>query len=226
MTVLQDIDAAVFDAYGTLFDVASSAQRHAARLGPDWKSFAELWRRKQLEYSWLRSMMGAHTDFWHVTGESLDYALASFKRQDPALRTALMASYLALDAYPDVRPTLARLRAAGKRTATLSNGAPSMLIAAIGSARLAELLEPPISVEAVRVFKPDARVYQLAVDRLGIEKTRILFVSANGWDAAAAAQFGFRTAWINRLGAPRDLLPGAPDVVIAGVGDVPALLGL
>ena len=221
-----DVDAVVFDAYGTLFDVASSAKRHAARVGPDWPAFAELWRAKQLQYTWLRSLMGKHVDFWHVTGEALDYALAAFKRDDPALRAALMEQYLALDAYADVKPALERLRGAGKRTATLSNGSPTMLIAALNSAGLAQLMEPPLSVEAVGVYKPHPSVYKLAAERLGAPAERICFVSANGWDAWAGAAFGFRAVWINRAGAPPEQLPGAPAATVSGVAEVPALLGL
>jgi 2-haloacid dehalogenase len=226
MTPRLEADAVVFDAYGTLFDVASAVSRHAQRVGPNAKALAELWRRKQLEYTWLRTLTGAYHDFWHITGESLDYTLAAFALTDPALRAALMEQYLALDAYADVKPALQRLRAAGKKTAILSNGAPSMLIAAVNTAGLAQLLEPPISVDAVRQFKPHPQVYQLAVDRLGVPRERILFVSANGWDAWAGSQFGFTAAWINRQRAPRESLPGSPEAEIAGVGDVPGLLGL
>jgi len=221
-----DVDAVVFDAYGTLFDVASSAKRHAARIGPDWMALAELWRAKQLQYTWLRSLMGQHVDFWHVTGEALDYALAAFKRNDPTLRAALMEQYLALDAYADVKPALTALRAAGKRTATLSNGSPTMLIAALNSAGIAQLMEPPLSVEAAGVYKPHPSVYKLAVDRFGAAAGRICFVSANGWDAWAGAAYGFRAVWINRAGAPAEQLPGTPAATVGGVGEVPALLGL
>ena len=219
-------DAVVFDAYGTLFDVASSAKRHAPRLGADWQPFAELWRAKQLQYTWLRSLMGVHADFWHVTGEALDYALAAFRREDPALRAALMEQYLVLDAYTDVKPALQRLREAGKRTVTLSNGSPTMLIAALNAAGISQLMDPPLSVEAVRVYKPHPSVYKLAVDRLGIAAERICFVSANGWDAWAAAAYGMRAVWINRVDAPPESLPGRPEAVVRGVGEVPALLGL
>ena len=221
-----DADAVVFDAYGTLFDVASAAQRHAARVGADWPKLAELWRQKQLQYTWLRSLMGRHADFWHVTGEALDYALASLRRSDPGLRAALMEQYLALDAYPDVKPALERLRAAGKKVATLSNGSPTMLIAALNSAGLARLMAPPLSVEAVGIYKPAPAVYQLAVDRLGVAAARICFVSANGWDACAGAAFGFRAVWINRADAPPERLPGEPAATVRGVGEVPPLLGL
>jgi 2-haloacid dehalogenase len=221
-----DADAVVFDAYGTLFDVASSAKRHAPKLGADWAAFAELWRAKQLQYTWLRSLMGAHADFWHVTGEALDYALAAFRRDDPVLRAALMEQYLALDAYADVRPALETLRKAGKRAATLSNGTPTMLISALNAAGIAQLLEPPLSVEAAGVYKPHPAVYRLAVDRLGVAAARICFVSANGWDAWAGAAVGFKAVWIDRAGAPPENLPGKPVATVRGVGEVPALLGL
>lgn len=226
MTMRLDVDAVVFDAYGTLFDYASAAQRHAGRLGERWQAFADSWRRKQLEYTWLRSLTGQHTDFWHVTGESLDYAMAQFGIDDAGLRAALMQQYLTLSAYPDVRPALTTLRAGGKRTATLSNGSVSMLIAAITGAGLSALLESPLSVDAVGVFKPHPRVYQLAVDRLALPAPRICFVSANGWDAWAGAAFGFRAVWINRNGAPPERLPGGPTATVSGVGDIPDLLGL
>jgi 2-haloacid dehalogenase len=221
-----EADAVVFDAYGTLFDVASSARRHAGRLGDHWPAFADLWRRKQLEYTWLRSVAGRHTDFWQITSESLDYALAAHRVDDPALRAALLQQYLNLDAYPDVKPALARLRAAGKKTATLSNGTPAMLAAALESAGIGALLESALSVEMAGVFKPHPSVYQLAVDRLGVPANRICFVSANGWDAWAGSAFGFHSVWINRSDAPAERLPGAPAAVVRGVGEVPALLGL
>ena len=226
MAKLEGIQACVFDAYGTLFDVHSPIARLAGEIGPKAADLSRLWRQKQLEYTWLRSLMGVHADFWHVTGEALDYALAAFRREDPALRAALMEQYLALDAYTDVKPALQRLREAGKRTATLSNGSPTMLIAALNAAGIAQLMEPPLSVEAVRVYKPHPSVYKLAVDRLGIAAERICFVSANGWDAWAAAAYGMRAVWINRLDAPRESLPGRPEAVVRGVGEIPALLGL
>ena len=226
MSARIDADAVVFDAYGTLFDVASAAQRHASRVGADWPKLAELWRQKQLQYTWLRSLMGQHADFWHVTGEALDFTLAALGRDDPALRAALMEQYLALDAYPDVKPALQTLRGAGKKVATLSNGSPTMLIAALNSAGIAQLMERPLSVEDVGVYKPAPAVYKLAVDRLGVPAARICFVSANGWDAWAGAAYGFRAVWINRTQAPPERLPGTPAAIVHGVGDVPALLGL
>jgi 2-haloacid dehalogenase len=225
-TPLQDIGACVFDAYGTLFDTASAAARCKDALGGDWAAVAELWRRKQLEYSWLRSLMGRHIDFWHVTGDSLDYALAAVKRQDPALRAMLMQQYLSLDPYPEVPDVLRRLKDKGMKTAILSNGSPTMLTAAVNSAGLSAWIDASLSVEAVGVYKPHPSVYQLAVDKLGTPAARICFLSSNGWDAAGAAAFGFRTVWINRGAAPPENLPASPERQVNSLARLPALLGL
>ncbi|HEX9462545.1 MAG TPA: haloacid dehalogenase type II [Alphaproteobacteria bacterium] len=224
--VMQDIGACVFDAYGTLFDYASAAARCKEALGADWERLSDLWRRKQVEYTWLRSLMGRHTDFWHVTGESLDYALSATKRQDPALRATLMQQYLSLDPFPEVTAMLQRLKDKGMRTAILSNGSPTMLTAAVNSAKLSTLIDMALSVEAVGVYKPHASVYQLAVDKLAVPAPRICFLSSNGWDAAGAAAFGFRVVWVNRTGLPAENLPGSPERQVKSLAELPALLGL
>ncbi len=221
-----DIDACVFDAYGTLFDVHSAVGRSREALGDKADGVSTLWRQKQLEYTWLRSLMGAYADFWQLTGEGLDYALAANGVEDPGLRQRLMDLYLGLDAYPDVPDALDRLRAGGGKTAILSNGTPDMLRAAVDSASLGSRLDAALSVDELRVYKPDPRVYQLAVDRLGVEAGRICFVSTNGWDAAGAAHFGFKVAWLNRFGQQPERLPGAPAAVIETLAELPGLLGL
>ena len=170
--------------------------------------------------------MGRHIDFWHVTGESLDYVLATLKREDPALRAMLMQQYLNLDPYPDVPDMLRRLKDAGMKTAILSNGSPTMLTAAVNSAGLSSLLDASLSVEAVGVYKPHPSVYQLAVDKLGVASPRICFLSSNGWDAAGAAAFGFRVVWVNRAGQPAENLPASPERQIASLAQLPSLLGL
>jgi 2-haloacid dehalogenase len=194
--------ACVFDAYGTLFDVHSAVRRHAAACGEDAEAISALWRQKQLEYTWTRSLMRRHADFWEVTGEALDHALRIHRRQHPELRRALMEAYLALDAYPEVPAVLRRLKDAGVKTAILSNGSPEMLIAAIRSAGLADLFDAVYSIESVGIYKPDPRVYALAVDGLKVPKDRIWFQSSNVWDAAAAGVFGFNIVWCNRSKAP------------------------
>lgn len=223
---LQDVGACVFDAYGTLFDTASAAARCKEALGADWAVLSDTWRRKQLEYTWLRSLMGRHIDFWHVTGDSLDYALAAVKRSDPALRAMLMQQYLNLDPYPEVADVLRRLKDKGMKAAILSNGTPTMLTAAVNSAGLSALIDAALSVEAVGVYKPHPSVYQLAVDKLAVPVTRICFLSSNGWDAAGAAAFGFHTVWVNRAGAPPENLPASPERQITSLAQLPALLGL
>lgn len=217
--------AAVFDAYGTLFDVASAAERAREALGPRWQPLAELWRAKQLQYTWLRSLMGRHADFWRVTGDALDFAMESLGIADAELRARLMSLYERLGAYPEARPALEQLRAAGLKLAILSNGAPRMLAAAAESAGLAPLLDAVISVEDVGVFKPSPAVYRLAPDRLGLWPSEIAFVSSNGWDACGAKAAGLRVAWCNRAGQPRERIPEAPDAEIRSLAELPALVG-
>ncbi len=221
---LRGARAAVFDAYGTLFDVASAAERARETLGARWQPLAELWRAKQLQYTWLRSLMGRHADFWHVTGEALDFAMESLGVADADLRDRLMSLYERLGAYPDARPALERLRAAGVRLAILSNGAPRMLAAAAESAGLAPLLEAVISIEDVGVYKPSPAAYRLAPDRLGLWPSEIAFVSSNGWDACGAKAAGLRVAWCNRAGQPRERVPDAPDAEIRSLAELPALV--
>jgi 2-haloacid dehalogenase len=216
------VRAVVFDAYGTLLDFASAAERAGDELGERWRALADLWRRKQLEYTWLRSLMRRHVDFWQVTGESLDFALQSLGIEDPALRKRLMDLYLQLEAYPDARATLEALRAQGLRLAVLSNGSTGMLDAGIRNSRLDDLLDAVMSVEEVGIYKPSPEVYAVAARQLDLLPGEIGFVSANSWDAHGASAFGFRVAWCNRTGQPPDRLPGAPEVEVRSLSDLPA----
>jgi 2-haloacid dehalogenase len=218
--------AVVFDAYGTLLDVNSAARGAADALGDRWQPLSELWRRKQLEYTWLRSLMGAHADFWAVTGDALDHALDALQLAAPGLRQRLLDAYGHLQAFPDAAPALQALRAAGLRTAILSNGTPRMLAQAVRSAGLDGLLDQVLSVEEVGVYKPHPSVYRLAVDRLGLWPAELIFVSANAWDAHGARQAGLRVAWCNRAGLARERLSGAPDATVASLAELPSLLGL
>ncbi|NBC97329.1 MAG: haloacid dehalogenase type II [Deinococcus-Thermus bacterium] len=218
--------ACVFDAYGTLFDVHSAVRRHQAALGDDAGAVSALWRQKQLEYTWLRTLMDAHADFWRLTEDALDVALERFGRgEDTELRARLLAAYRELGAYPEVAGTLRSLRDHGRATAILSNGAPDMLADAVAAAGLGGLLDAVLSVEDVGVFKPRAEVYALACDRLDLPPAAICFLSANGWDAHGAAHFGFRVVWINRFDQPTDRLPGAPVATIRTLDELPPLLG-
>lgn len=223
---LSGIEACVFDAYGTLFDVHSAVARCHGELGQKAEPLSALWRAKQLEYTWLRSLMGRHADFWQVTGEALDYAMAVHDVVNAGLRARLMESYLSLASYPEVTSVLERLRQADMTTAILSNGAPAMLDAAVKSAKLESLLDAVLSVEAVGVFKPHSSVYRLAVDRLRVKAERICFLSSNAFDVAGAAAFGFRVAWVNRFGRPPERLPGTPEVELTSLAGVPDALGL
>ena len=217
--------ACVFDAYGTLFDVHSAIRRGGEELGEKADTISELWRQKQLEYTWLRSLMGAYVDFWQVTADSLDFALTASNANSAALHRKLMELYLSLDPYPEVQGTLSRLKQAGLRTAILSNGSPRMLEAAVKSAGLEGLLDEVLSVEDVGIYKPDSRVYQLAVDRLSTPRAEICFLSSNGWDARGAAYFGFTVAWINRFKREPERIPGDLKATIQTLDELPALLG-
>ncbi|MGC2519654.1 MAG: haloacid dehalogenase type II [Burkholderiales bacterium] len=222
---LAGIRACVFDAYGTLFDYASAAEQCRDALGENAGPLTLLWRRKQLEYTWLRTLQGAHADFWQVTGDALDFAMDALMIRDSTLRERLMNLYLTLSSFPEVAQMLARLKAAGLKTAILSNGTPAMLDAAVKNAGIGHLLDEILSVEEVRVFKTHPRVYQLAVDRLGVGRAEIAFQSSNGWDAYAASAFGMRVVWCNRYGQQPERLPGEPDFEIRSLAELPALVG-
>ena len=216
----------VFDAYGTLFDVAGAARAVAlsdTRVAPFWPALAEDWRRKQLEYSWLRSIMGAHADFMAVTTDALDWALDARGLQDTALRAALLNAFCHLPCYPEVPAALSALAARGKRLAILSNGTPAMLDEAVASAGLSGRFDSVISVEAAGIFKPAAAVYALVQQVTGVPPQKVAFVSANGWDVAGAARFGFTTAWVNRASAPIDRLPHGPARIISDLSQLESL---
>jgi 2-haloacid dehalogenase len=220
------VRACVFDAYGTLFDVHSAVRRGGQALGDKAGQVSDLWRQKQLEYTWLRSLMGTHAEFWQVTSDSLSFALAASDVRDPTLHDKLMGLYLTLDAYEEAAATLEALKAAGFANAILSNGSPHMLEAAVASAGLAGLIDDVLSVEEVGIYKPDARVYRLVGDRLGVAPDEVCFLSSNCWDARAAAHFGFKVAWINRFHREPDRLPGDFASVIHRLDELPPLLGL
>ncbi len=202
--------AYVFDAYGTLFDVHAAARRHAEAIGPDFRLLSEIWRAKQLEYSWVRTLMGSYSDFWALTEQALDFALAVVPGVDAGLRADLLDAYWRLDCYPEVPSVLKALKAEGVRLAILSNGSPEMLQAAVRSAALDQVLDAVFSVDAVRRFKTDPAVYDLVTTGWRLYPDAVSFQSSNRWDIAGAGRFGFRTVWINRTGQPdeyRDLPP-------------------
>jgi 2-haloacid dehalogenase len=226
VTSLAGVRACVFDAYGALFDFASAAAACEAAPADRRAALTALWRDKQLQYSWLRSLQGRYVDFWNVTGDALDYALDNLGLADAGLRDRLMALYRRLSPFPEVPATLRALRGAGYATAILSNGSPAMLADAVAAAGLDGLLDAVLSVDPLRVFKTDPRVYQYALDRLGLAASEVAFLSSNGWDAYAASDFGLRVVWCNRHRQPRERLPGAPDFEIQSLAELPPLLGI
>jgi 2-haloacid dehalogenase len=220
----RDIKAFVFDAYGTLFDIHSPTDHIASQLGDKADGISELWRAKQLQYSWLRSLMRDHTDFWKVTGDALDYTLEVFDVKDEGIREELMNLYLSLDPYPDSAPILQKLAENNRRCAILSNGAPHMLSAIVDNSGFADLLEFVISVEDAGIYKPDPSIYQLAVDSLNVAKENICYVSANAWDCAGSSHFGFQVAHVNRFGQPLEHLPAKPKAEITDLSQLAGLL--
>lgn len=224
MTKLQGIRACVFDAYGTLFDVHAPLRKLAPEIGEKAEEISKLWRQKQLEYSWLRSLMGTHADFWHVTGDALDYALEHFGVKETGLKDEIMALYLKLEAYPEALASLEAVKAKGKLTAILSNGSPAMLDAAVRHAGLEKLFNMVLSVEDVGIYKPSRRVYRHAMQKLQLQDApSVCFVSANTWDAQGAAQFGFQSVRVDRFGLKDDRIPGKPAALIR---DLSALAGM
>lgn len=223
---LQDIKLCVFDAYGTLFDVHSAVGQHVQALGEQAQSISMLWRQKQLEYTWLRSLMGRYVDFQQVTAEALSYSLQAHTVSDAGLEQQLLQAYNQLSSYPEVVATLKQLRGAGITTAILSNGSPAMLQAAVTYAGLDDLIDKVISVDDLAIYKPDPRVYQLAVEAFGVTKEQILFHSSNAWDVAGAVNFGFNVAWINRFSQPSEPLSAAPCLVLDNLQQVIPALGL
>ncbi|WP_037310923.1 haloacid dehalogenase type II [Ruegeria halocynthiae] len=226
------ITTCVFDAYGTLFDVAAAARQAAAEPGFEalqnkWPELANHWRLKQLQYTWLRAVTDAHTDFWDVTQDGLDWALeATGLDGDAALRQRLLDLYWELQAYPEVPEMLAALKAGGLQTAILSNGSLPMLDGAVQSAGIGALLDDVLSVESVGVFKPHSRVYDLVQQRFGCARDEVLFVSSNGWDAAGASGYGFTTTWVNRAGEPVERLPWKPAQILTDLTTIPKIAGL
>ena len=222
------VTTCVFDADGTLFDVAAAARVAAEQPGPEelarvWPKLAADWRTKQLQYTWLRAVTGDHVSFWDVTKDGLDWAMEASGLGDPVLRETLLALYWELPAYKEVPAMLATLKAEGFLTAILSNGSPDMLAGAVDFAGIEIWLDAVLSVEEVQIFKPARRVYDMVHNRFGTQPDQVLFVSSNGWDAAAAAGYGFHTAWVNRAGEPMDRLPAKPHHVLSDLTTIPDL---
>ena len=221
-----NIRACVFDAYGTLFDVHSAAAQHSQKLGDLEQPISEMWRSKQLQYTWLRSLMGVYDDFWTVTCDALDYSLETYGVRDPKLRKNLMNAYLQLSCFEEVEEVLRTLKENGFVTAVLSNGSPNMLEPVVVNSGVAQYLDACISVDEVKIFKPTAEVYNLACDRFDVKPEEVSFQSSNCWDAIGAAQFGFQVAWCNRYNQQLDRLPAKPQAEIKNLMELLSLLGI
>lgn len=217
---LTGISACVFDAYGTLFDVDSVTKGAQDALGKNWKNISEIWRAKQLQYTWLRGLTGSYVDFWKVTRDALEFALATQRIYSPSLVDRLMLHYLSISAYEEVPASLAALKANGLKLAILSNGSPSMLYAAVKNSGIETYFDAILSVDEVGVFKPHPDVYALAPASLAVPIENTCFISSNGWDAYCAKAFGFQVLWCNRFAQPPENIPSLPD------GEIPHLSGL
>lgn len=215
--------AYVFDAYGTLFDVHAAIARHRTEAGPEAERFSEIWRTKQLEYTWTLTLAGSYVDFWTLTERALDYAFARVPSVGRALRPKLLEAYFELGAFPDAAETVRALKARGLRLGILSNGSPPMLAAAADASGLAASLDAVLSVDALRLYKPRPEVYALVTERFGIAPQEVAFVSSNRWDVMGAASFGFQAIWVNRGRMPDEYSDQPPQHMIASLAELPGL---
>lgn len=204
----------VFDAYGTLFDVHSAVSRFAERVGPDAARVSEIWRNKQLEYTWTRAGMERYADFWQLTQEALDFALAAVPSANSSMRDELVDAYLTLNCYSEVNDVLGKLKHAGMRTAILSNGSPKMLDSAVSSAELNDKLDDVFSIHELKTFKTNPATYQLVCDAWQVKPEEICFQSSNRWDIAGAKAFGYNCSWINRTSQPNEYADLQPDRIL------------
>ena len=212
--------AYVFDAYGTLFDVHAAVRRHADAVGPDGQQPSEIWRAKQLEYSWTRALMGQWRDFWGLTEDALDHAFERVPSADKSLRPQLLEAYFKLDCYPEVPAVLKRLKAGGAKVAILSNGSTEMLSSAVGNAALGEVIDDVFSVDSLRTFKTAPEVYDMVTTAYRLYPDAVSFQSSNRWDIAGAKKFGFRTIWINRARMPDEYLDLSPSLILPDLNGV------
>ena len=221
-----NIKACVFDAYGTLFDVDAAARHEKDALGENWKSLSDLWRLKQLQYTWLLSLQGNYRSFWDITEDALQFAMKANQISDAKLAARLMQIYRELDCYPEVPETLKTLKEAGIKCAILSNGDMDMLQSAVDNAKIGEYLDAILTVQDVNIFKPHPSVYQLANERLNLPSEAISFQSSNGWDAFSAKDYGFNVIWCNRFDQPDEQIPSAPDHQIKTLNQMLPLLNI
>jgi len=207
--------AYVFDAYGTLFDVHAAVRKHEGLVGPDHAALSDVWRSKQLEYTWTRTLMNRYVDFWDITKQALDFAFSKFPSAPPRAKQMLLDAYWELDCFEEVPTVLKTLKEAGVTTGILSNGSSGMLMAAVKSAGIEDMIDHIISVDRIEKFKALPEVYQMVVDDLRVYPDTISFQSSNRWDVAAAAAFGFRPVWCNRGSQPDEYIDLSPELVLA-----------
>ena len=194
---MKNVKAIIFDAYGTLFDVNSAAEKCKDKIGDKWESFANFWRTTQLEYTWLRSLMKRHKDFWQITEDSLDKSMKAFSI-DPSMKNELMNLYKVLSPFKEVPETLRKLKGRNFKLAILSNGTPSLLDELVKSNNLDKLFDDIFSVEEVGTYKPDSRVYDLPIKKYKIKNSEVIFLSANTWDVSGGGNYGYQSIWVNR----------------------------
>ena len=216
---MKKIKAIIFDAYGTLFDVNSAAEKCKERLGDKWEGFANYWRTTQLEYTWLRSLMRRHKNFWQITEDSLDKSM-NFYNIDNSMRSELLNLYKVLSPFKEVRDALKKLKKSNYKLAILSNGTPDLLNELVVSNGLKDIFDDIFSVEEVGIFKPDSKVYDLPINKYNIEKNEVLFLSANTWDVSGAGNYGYNTVWVNRNNNIFDKLDSEPNKQISNLSEL------
>ena len=220
---MKNIKAIIFDAYGTLFDVNSAAEKYKDKIGDKWESFANFWRTTQLEYTWLRSLMKRHKDFWQITEDSLDKSLKAFNI-NPSMKNELLNLYKVLSPFKEVPETLKTLKEKNFKLAILSNGTPSLLIELVKSNNLDDLFDDLFSIEEIGIYKPDSKVYDLPIKKYKIEKNEVAFLSANTWDVSGGGNYGFNSIWVNRNNSIFDNLDYKPQNEIKSLSELIKLI--
>ena len=220
---MKNIKAIIFDAYGTLFDVNSAAEKCKDKIGEKWEPFSNFWRTTQLEYTWLRSLMGRHKDFWQITEDSLDKSMKVFKIK-PSMRDELLNLYKVLSPFKEVHETLKILKEKKFRLAILSNGTPSLLKKLVKSNNLENLFDDIFSIEEVGIYKPDSKVYDIPIKKYLIEKNEIAFLSANTWDVSGGGNYGYNSIWVNRKKDVFDNLDYKPNSEISNLSELISLI--
>ena len=216
---MKNIKAIIFDAYGTLFDVNSAAKKCKEKIGNKWESFANCWRTTQLEYTWLRSLMNRHKDFWQVTEDSLDKSMQTFKI-DSSLRNELLDLYKVLSTFPEVKEVLNKLKEKNYKLAILSNGTPFLLNELVKSNHLDNIFDDIFSIEEVKTYKPHPKVYNIPIKKYQIQKNEVVYLSANTWDVSAGGNYGFNPVWVNRNNSIFDILDYIPKYQIRNLGEL------